>query len=308
MVLPISELKSQTRQWLSGPSIQQVMVLALRTEPEVMASGVLILADHPNRRWSELDLEVFATLIQQLVQIHRSMHTSQRLQEQYQKLEMVNWYKHRRLEELYRNLVGASNHLIDLSTQLPASLATLAAPSLKHIRNSLTELPHLIKRESWRLRYGSDTGVLVSLLKRSIDRVEGLVKQNQLRIQVHNQEPMSLTGDIGKIDLVLYEMILAACHRLSIGGKIDIWCQCIDNTWAEISMTDNGEIDLELLVELNQEASPDWLAANRQLQRAPGRHLRVCQQLSLQLQGRLDLYKLEDGRTLTRLVLPLQAV
>lgn len=36
---------------------------------------------------------------------------------------------------------------------------------------------------------------------------------------------MSISGDIVKIELVLYELLVAACHRSEPGGRIDIWCR-----------------------------------------------------------------------------------
>ncbi|HEY9896507.1 MAG TPA: ATP-binding protein, partial [Candidatus Sericytochromatia bacterium] len=145
---------------------------------------------------------------------------------------------------------------------------------------------------------------LVSLLKRSLGRVDHIIKQQQLWTQVHNETNLTLEGDITRIELVLYELLLAACQRSAIGGRIDIWCRQIDSHWLELSLTDSGVIEPRLLSELENGRSLDLLAPST-LDHPLGQHLHICRALMKQIGGELNLYTLEDNRSLSRLVLPL---
>jgi GAF domain-containing protein len=305
VMLQLSDLPSQTRTWLCGAEIGQIIAMALQTDPEYQASGVVVLADRQDRVWSPLQLDALRTFIRHFSWAHRSIALTQFLQTQWQNLECLNWYKHRRVEELYRQLAQSHHSLVSLTPQLVPSIESQFTPVLKQMHHALATMPALIKSESWRLRFNSESVLLVSLIKRSVQRLESLVKQNQLRIQVHSSDAITLVGDIPKIDLLIYELLVAAGHRLAAEGRIDIWCQPLEAEWVEISITDNGIIDSQLLIDLHHRAHQDLLAPSS-FDRLPGRHLKVCQMLAEKLKGEVDIYKLEDGRTLSRLVLPLQ--
>jgi GAF domain-containing protein len=300
-----ADLPSPSSYWLTGADIGQVIAIALQPDPECPATGVVVLADRHDRTWSPLQLDALGTLIQHFAWTHRSLALTELLETQSQNLECLNWYKHRRLEEIYRSLANVNQQLLSLSQLLVPSIETQFTPVLKQMHSTLATVPALLKHESWRLKFNSESVVLVSLIKRSINRVESLMKKNYLRIQFHSSESINLSGDIAKIDLLIYELLLAACHRLSSEGRIDIWCQTLESEWAEISITDNGEIDAQLLLDLHHWQQQDLLAPSS-LDRLPGRHLKICQILAEKLKGEADIYKLEDGRTLSRLVLPLQ--
>ncbi|MEO1446398.1 MAG: ATP-binding protein, partial [Cyanobacteria bacterium J06635_11] len=103
---------------------------------------------------------------------------------------------------------------------------------------------------------------------------------------------------------VLYELITAACDRSPVGDRIDIWCRPIDSQWLEVSITDEGAIPPQVLQELDQGRSADLLSPST-LQKPENSHLWVCQSLMQQLGGEFTLAPMDDGRTLSRIVLPL---
>ena len=115
---------------------------------------------------------------------------------------------------------------------------------------------------------------------------------------------MAIVGDIIKIELVLHELLVAACHRSQDGGRIDIWCRRLDERLLELSITDNGIIEPELLAELHNNTPKDVLAPSY-LNQPPGLHLLICQKLMQQLGGELHFYQLPDHRVVSRLLLPL---
>jgi phosphoglycerate-specific signal transduction histidine kinase len=115
---------------------------------------------------------------------------------------------------------------------------------------------------------------------------------------------MAIAGDIVKFELVLHELLVAACHRSQNRGRIDIWCRRLDERLLELSVTDNGSIEPQLLAELHHHTLKDVLAFSH-LNQPPGLHLRICQNLMQQLGGELHFYQLPDNRVVSRLLLPL---
>lgn len=300
----VNELTPETRAWLFGIDIGQIMAIALQTDPEYEPSGVLIIADQITRVWTTLQLNALVTLVDHLAWAHRAISTTRVLKQGVQSLEALNWYKLRRLENLYSQLAGGSNYLNNWVNQQGVTVDPHVQQVARHLQASLAGLPSLVKRESWQLQVGQESIALATLIKRSLDRLEPLIKQRQIWTQVHNQGNITLSGDIAKIDLILYELLLTAVQRASTSGRIDIWCQSPNQGWLELSITDDGEINPRLLIDLHHQEHLDLLAPCT-LDQPPGRHLKVCQWVLQQLGGQIDIFKLEDGRVLSRLTLPL---
>ncbi len=302
--LAIADISPETRQWLSGVDIGQVLAMALRTAPEHDPAGIVVVADASDRQWSERHLSALGALVSQLAWSRRYLTLTERLTHQREELEQLNWYKHRFLEELRRSLLPSLRRLQDLGNPKDPLFSTRHQQILRQLHDAVTPLAQVVQAEEWGLQISPQTMPLVTLLKRSLGRVDPLIKQQQLWSQVHNETNLTVSGDIIKIELVLYELLLTACQRCDIGGRIDIWCRQIDSRWLELSITDNGEIAPNLLADLETGRSGDLLAPST-LDQPPGQHLHICQALMKQIGGELSLYKLEDNRVLNRLVLPI---
>ncbi|WP_297041114.1 GAF domain-containing protein [Thermosynechococcus sp. OHK43] len=306
-----AELDPRTREWLSGPDMGQILAIALRTDPEYEPSGVLIVADRRDRLWSTLHLEAFITLVNHLAWAHRSTSLIQMLTQGWQTLETLNWYKHRRLEQVYGQLASLCNQLTQWVQQHPEADSLLRRLGTL-LQTQLESLHPLLSHEVWQLDKATQTAGLAVVLKRVMDRIENWKQRKQLWIQVHNQPVLTLNGDLSKLELILYELLLFACQRSPSQGRIDIWCQQMEGmgqggkmeSWLELSITDNGEVEPQLLIKLHQLEHLDWLAPSS-LDQPPGRHLKICCHLCQRLGYSLDMYKLEDGRFLSRLLIPL---
>ncbi len=305
-VLPLAsaDLPTETRQWFNGVGIGQVLAIALRTAPEHEPSGILLVADGSDRQWAERHLKALSTLASQLAWSRRYLLLTQKLSTQREELKRLNWYKHRSLEDLYRSLIPNLKRLQDLGNPKDPLFSTRHQQILRQLNEAVTPLAKVVEAEQWQLQTASRTLSLVSLLKRSLGRVDPVLRQQQLWTQVHNETNLTLDGDTAKIELVLYELLLAACQRSAVGGRIDIWCRQIDNHWLELSITDSGVIEPRLLSELENGRSLDLLAPST-LDHSLGQHLHICRGLMKQIGGELNLYTLEDNRSLSRLVLPL---
>ncbi|AFY70662.1 GAF domain protein [Thalassoporum mexicanum PCC 7367] len=308
-ILPLSvhDLPAETLDWLNAPGIGQILTMVLRTTPDHQPTGMILVADKPGRRWLDRHLQAFNILTNQLAWTRRHIVLVEKLHQNRNELERLNWYKHRRIEDMYRSVGGGVQRLIQLDAGSGNSVGSMRMQqSLKQLQASMSSLPQIIRKEQWRLRPTYETAPLAGLIKRSLERVDALVKQRQLWSQVHNQANAIVGGDIAKIEMILNELLLFACGRSEVGGRIDMWCRQLDESSLELAITDSGEIDQQLLDALRDGHSGDLLTSTI-LDQPPGLHLAICQSLMQEAGGELSLYKLEDNRILSRLILPLSS-
>ena len=306
LTINVDNLAVETRQWLSGSGIGQILVMTLRTAPEHEPTGIVVVADHRDRYWGKRQLNAMGTLVSQLAWSRRYLILTDTLSARKEALERLNWYKQHRLEEMYRTLNVAVRRLNELSQHKDTATTMRYQQILRHLGSLLAAIAPVLKQEAWQLRHEFETAPLVSLLKRAMERVDALIKQRQIWAQVHNDTNLTIGGDIPKIELVLYELLTVACHRSPPNSRLDVWCRPLDGRWLEISITDNGVIESRLLEELHSGQSPDLLSPSM-LNHPPGLHLAICKSLMQQVSGEFNLYRLDDGRILSRLIVPIAA-
>lgn len=304
IVLSIQSVTADTRQWLNAKGIDQILAIALRTAPDHEPTGMVLVADGPERQWSNAQLQAFKTLVNQLAWYRRWLRLTQLLTEQRETYQRLAWYKQAYLEEGYRSITSGLHRLNELSDPQDPLFPKRYHQLVRHLQDLVARLDPVVETEQWQLRLLSQNLSLISLLKRTLNRIESLIQQRHIWFQVHNQVNLTISGDISKTELILYELLLYICFRVEPGGRIDIWCRQIDSRWLDLSITDNGCIDPRLLVELEAGRSPDLLAISP-LDTPPGLHLMLGKTLTQQIGGDCSFYKLEDGRLVTRLILPL---
>jgi len=325
LTLSVNDLPPDTKKWLNGADIGQILVMALRTNPDYQPTGVVLMADNSERRWSEQSIITTEALVCQLAWSRRWLKITQSLELTTEELQQLNWYKHRRLEDIQRTtalLLGQIHALGVPGTELAQMRFGELLRQLDYTTTSMTEL---LKLEQWQLVFSCETMPIASLFKRSLERIDHLIKQQKLWVGVHglgsvgdqqseqsgllqkttnNQSSIAIAGDIVKIELILYELLLGACQRSPTNSRIDIWCRCLDERFLEVSITDNGIIDPQLLQDLHPNTPKDLLALLN-LNQPPGLHLLICQNLMQKLKGELQVYQLPDNRVVSRLLLPL---
>ncbi len=302
--LSIDDIPAETRHWLNAPGIGQLLVMALRTAPEHEPTAILIVADHLERRWVDRHFNALGTLVSQFAWSRRYLMLSESLKVQRERLERLSWYKQRRLEDFYRSVKAGVKRLGEVPTSKDALVATRQQQILHQLSDVIDPMQQFIQDEQWQLQVKTETVSLASLLRRALDRVDTLIKQRQIWSQVHNETNATITGDIVKIELVLYELLLTACQRSQPGGRIDLWCRHLDPSWIELSITDDGTIEPRLLEDLEAGRAVDLLAPSA-LDKPPGLHLAICRSLMKQMGAELNLYQLDDKRIMSRLVLPI---
>ncbi|BAY87213.1 putative GAF sensor protein [Calothrix parasitica NIES-267] len=317
-----SDLPESTRYWLYGSGIEEILLIALRTRHEYEPTGIILMADYPQRQWSPETLDAVETLVNQLAWSRRQKQVTQFLYSKTEELQQLNWYKHRRFEDIRQNTVTLLSQMHDLGVPENQLALTRYQQLLRQLDNTVASTTALLKLEQWQFTFNRETIAIASLIKGALKGVNKLLKHHKLWVGVHglgqnsggeesyiddsliSNSQLKITGDIVKIELILSELLIAACHRSQNSGRIDIWCRRLEPQTLEISITDNGTIHPQLLEELQQEDFSDVLAVGL-IKQPPIKHLSICKKLIQQLEGQLDFYQLPDARVVSRLLLPI---
>ncbi len=322
--LNVSDVPSKTLRWLNILESGQIIVTALRTAAEHQPTGILLLANPQGILWQKTEVfqlensptetlkNLLTALVSQFAWSRRHLIVKTTLESQREELEWLNWYKQRRLEELYRTVGSGFKQLSELnhlpaenSTQQKDMLANLRYQQLlRQIGNVLSSTTSLLKQEKWRLQANYDVVSVANLLRRSLIRIDSQLKKRQLQLEVHREGNLTIYGDSIKLELVVYELLISACRRSTTGGKIHIKCKILDEELLEISILDEGNINPQLIAEFNAGSIPDILEISP-LVRPPGKHLIICRRVMQQMGGDFELDLGEDGLVESRLLLPL---
>jgi signal transduction histidine kinase len=298
LTLKLADLPTDSPPWITGPAGTQILALALRTAPEHAPNAVIVLADSAGRQWSDEQTNLLAVIVNQLAWCRRHLKLTGTMLASQEQLTQLNWYKQHQLEDLNQGFKACLQQLnlqpIDARTQM-----------LLQTMDTLAErVGYVSEHERWSLETRSQTTPLIGLLKRAMARANPLVQERQLWTKVHCESNLTIAGDISKIEFVLYELVAEACDRSPVGDRIDIWCRPLDDHWLEVSITDKGIIEPQILQELAQGRPADLLSPSA-LHQPHNSHLWVCQSLMQQLGGEFTLSHMEDGRSLSRVMLPL---
>ena len=171
--------------------------------------------------------------------------------------------------------------------------------------SAFSSLEKILKSEVWDLALEPEHLQVATLFRRCLERIEEIARTRQLWTQVHNLTPsVSLYVPAQKLELMLVELLLAACYRSKVGDRIDIWCRALPEQWVEISITDNGRLNPRM-VRAIQTPSTQVPLSTSILEVPPGLHYKVCQSLVERMGGQLEMAQLEDGRAMSRLILPI---
>ena len=316
----MSQLPLATKRWLRSPGIGEILAVALRTSPQHAPVGIVVVADAAGRQWSELSVNLLSSMADQLAWWRRYLAVQSAQDSQRLDLEMLNWYKQRRFEDFYRTVGAGIKELGELSQSILQSakeqkdaLKTLRYQQvLRQVGNALGSTHLLLKQEQWRLQFGQDAVLVSAWMRRSIDRTAPLVKQSEILLEVNREtavslpagQTLSVRGDSIKLDLILCELLIAACRRSSVGDKIEIRSQLVGEDLLELSVIDSGQkCDRQLIAAFNGGSEADILAvsANRSI----GQNLLICQRAIRLMGGNLSLEMLENNLIVARLVLPL---
>ncbi|MFK8185790.1 MAG: GAF domain-containing protein [Phormidesmis sp.] len=299
LTLRLEDLPNDGHQWINGPAGASLLVMALRTAPEHEPNAVVILLDKASRQWSDSQTSLLAVIVNQLAWCRRHTKLMGTMLSQQQQLTQLNWYKQHQIEDLSR---GFSDCLQQINL-LPSAVDAKQQMLMQKMDTLAQRLNYVTTHERWCMRTERKHTTLISVLKRAMARANGLIQERQLWTKVHCESNLTVAGDITKIEFVLYELVTEACDRSPVGDRIDVWCRPIDEHWLEVAITDIGHVDPQVMQELAQGRPTDLLSPST-LHQPQNSHLWVCQSLMQSLGGEFTLSLMEDGRTLSRVMLP----
>jgi GAF domain-containing protein len=326
--LSAGELSESTRSWLGTSFVGHLYGLALRPDRDSPPSHLFIAADG-GQRWDDRRLSPARLLLEALAQAERSDQILRLLHHKRHTLEPLNWYKHRQLESLYWSLGTAGRQIERLVNQLDLSRGDGASSTievdreqlygqqtLRVLGENLESLKTSLQQEQWQLSFASESVSLVTLLKRVLERCDPILKKRQLWLQVHREGNTIVQGDRQKLELIFYELLTWACQRSAIGGRLDIWYRPItlndhpNTPLLELAITDSGVIDTQLIETFHRCLDPHntynlTSLTTPELDRPPGIHLTVYHRVMTAMGGYFYLDALDDGRVVTRLLVPL---
>lgn len=323
LVGPISleELPQETLDWLGNRAIQDLRAIALQTSPQQAPTGVALVADLVTRHWNHQELELFKLLVGELARSRRAAMVTQKLQSRKRNLEILNWYKHNLLAELCRTASTGTTQLNQLEPFLvSAESDDSQSQSLQQMRyqqtltqlaNALSSLSQTLHREQWKISLAIETFSIAGLLKRAMDRVEPLRKERQIWMKVSREGHFSIRGDRQKLEFMFAELLMVACGRTENGGRIQIAYRPLPPETSsrsfpllELSIVDWGKIDARAIEAYQQSRTADLLIPSY-IDRAPGLNLTIYQQLLQKMGGDFNFYRLEDGRIVSQIIVPL---
>jgi len=290
-------LSPETQAWLQLPELDQVLLFPLRVHPGEAPQGVVLAAVKQRRHWSPESLDFANTLVVQLSGSRRTLRQLAQQGENQQQLQQLNWYKQYCSDRFAGTLKRDLKRLQEKHA---------ADPACQHMEYLLDMMADVFQKERDGLQTRLQTIPLTRFLKQVKERIDGQVSQQQLWCQFHGTDvkEVQLKGDILKLEGIVHEILRAACDRCLLGGRIDVWCRLQPENLIELTVTDNGIFDPQLLTALQPSADPGDPLVQALLEDGIGLNLSLVQRLAEQLGSSLDFLPLEDGRNMSRLLIP----
>lgn len=310
------EIAADNSGWLAGMGRADLLAVPLRAYPEDPCLGVVIILDSRSQYWTDLTREGIQLLTRELTLNYRSYYLLERLKQKQATLECLGWYKQRHIEYISQLWTAQMSQIHTLpsaptlvATDQPGVGQAGSRPRSNHsstdLYSAFSSLETILKNEVWDLQLEPEQVQVATLLRRSLERIEELARTRQIWTQVHNLTPsVSLYAPTQKLEMMLVELLRAACCRSKAGDRIDIWCRVLPEQWVEISITDNGRLNPRMVQAIQHPSLQVSLSASI-LETPPGLHYKVCQSLVARMGGQLEMAQLEDGRAMSRLILPI---
>lgn len=312
---PVADLPAATRKWLSNSGIGQVLAIALGSDG-VQTKGIVLLADREERQWPRHLLPPLESLIQQFSSLRNYRYYLSRHAQEEEKLQILNWYKHRCLDILHQSITQNVSGLQELDPKTPQLTSQISDTRplqqtrrqqlLHQLEQTLTVLTSVLEDEQWQLKVHRSSVPLTNLLKRSLQYVEPLYKQRQIIVRVHNAGNLSVYGDRLKLECILFEVLATSCRHAPPGSRINLWCCPIAPDSSATPRTTSSVHLLELLVTESGFLDDSFNASTySHAESPPNRNLKICQKALRAWGGNLQFYQLEGDRYSIRLLLPL---
>jgi len=284
-----SRLSPETRNWLPGIVDRQIGAIALPTAPQHRTRALLLAID-PRRHLDETDH--LQPLLTQLAWSCRYLQLGRQLETRQQTSACLNWYKHRRLDWLYRTVGSGLKQLQELDNSSlnrteghKQQLALLRQQQLlRQIGNALAATAPVLRQEQWQLRYTREPIPIASLLRHVRSRIDPVLRKRGLILPIRRDWQGTIAGDRIKLELAIGELLQLVCYGSREGDSIQVAVSPPDRRVAIVTIEPASPIDPRRF----DESAPDWLEMPP-LARSPARHWLICRRIVEQMGGQLQL-------------------
>jgi len=311
----VSDLPDSIRQWFNSADIGQILVIALH-QGTTPATGLILIADHQERIWSERLLSVLETLTQQFTHLRDYRYRLMQQTQEREELQALNWYKHRGLEKLYQSVQEMNQALLSLDnpTNSPAeatnnsALQKMRRQQLLHqLEAVVASVNPILKQEQWQLTTTLRPIKLATLLKRSLRQVEPVYHQRQLVLNMHNVTQFTIYGDYLKLECIVLELLLTIGLHSRAGLWIHLWCCPLRSDKKSMLRSSSPYPLLELLISQSNSLDECQKAVSTSPRKSlPSLNIKICQQILQSWGGDLFFYQTEVHDYFIRLLLPLE--
>ncbi len=303
-------LAPTTQKWLTATGLGWGLATPLGLQDGYSAPvGILIVGDQVGSQWEPDEQTTLILIGHTCGWTVRRLLWTQTLQQQTEILRELNWYKHRRLFEFQNALLENLRRLGQVK-DIPGDEAIRwqkVVEIARGLRDLTVPTQSLLKSEAWDVQLEIKGIPVASLIRRILRKLDAVVQQRKLWPRVHGDTGFGIYADSGRVEMILYEVIMAAILRSAENSRLDMWVQ-EGNDYAEILVVDEGQFDGTLLdtLQLDPEQAiyTDPLTTSV-LSVSPGLELSLCQRIAIRMGGELSFYQAQDGRNISRLMMPI---
>jgi GAF domain-containing protein len=308
---PVEELSKPTRTWLNAPGLGRILATPLGVQDGITPPiGILVIGDQQAKAW-EPEEQVALTLLGHTCgwSLRRILWT-QTLQVRAESLRELNWYKHRRLVDFQTSLLDSLRRLgqVSESTKDESQRWQKVVEIARGLRDLTLPTQSILRSEAWEVHPEQTSFPIASLIRRTLRRADTLVQKRKLWPRVHGETGYAVMGDPGRLEMVIYEVLVAAVLRSQQEERLDLWLREEESGFLELLMVDQGEMDPHLVAAL--QVDPEYAIYTDPLEKnllsvSPGLELSLCQRVIHRMGGQLSFFQAEDGRNVSRLLLPM---
>ncbi len=312
------QIPPASRTWLNSVGLGSWLLMPLGSGADLLAPlGVLILGAEAGKSWDPYERAAVMLVAQTCCWTLRRLLWIQTLQEQQETLNELNWYKHRRLLDMQNTLLDNLRRLGQVP-ETPGDEATRWQKVVeigRGLRDLTTYTGPLLQSESWQVQPQSMSVPLAALVRKGLRRLESLTQKRKLWPRAHGDMGVAVQGDAGRLEMILWEVLVAAAQRSPEGGRLDLWSQVSDDPrgrgehvgYVELLVVDQGSFDPNLMAAL--QLDPEMVIYADPLLKSPltvspGLELSLCQRVMQRMGGQLSFYQSSDGRYVSRLLMP----
>ncbi|MEM9766883.1 MAG: GAF domain-containing protein, partial [Cyanobacteria bacterium P01_D01_bin.71] len=157
--LPVTweDFPAGTQDWIKGPAGSKFLLVALKTADKHVPNGVWVVADRSDRRWTNHHFSLMSLLSNQLAWSRRHLRIVDLLMARQESLEALNWYKHKRLDEVHRQLEVNLSRLSDPITQGKGLTAQRQLQLVRQLTTLTSGVSSVLENEGWELRKHQQT-------------------------------------------------------------------------------------------------------------------------------------------------------